>query len=300
VTPRPAAPRGRIARGARIAALVLAALGAACREQTTDLVLVGSVERTLVELVAPASETIMSIPVRRGERVAKGDEIVLLDPTVAIAEVASAEAELAGARTAAAVSAQDYARVRKLHGDNVASEQALDEARLRRDEAEARLRAARAKLAVAHKRLQDHTVLAPAPGVIDQLPFDPGERVPAGAVVAVLLDDSPPWVRVWLPERAHAWVGPGTRADVSVDGVEAPLEGRVLDVAREPEFTPHFALTERERVLLVYETRVEIVRPPPSLRPGTPAEVRIAPPATSRPDAPDPAGAGKAVAEDTS
>jgi hypothetical protein len=32
----------------------------------------------------------------------------------------------------------------------------------------------------------------------------------------------------------------------------------VLDVSREPEFTPHFALTERDRVHLVYETRVGI------------------------------------------
>jgi HlyD family secretion protein len=61
-----------------------------------------------------------------------------------------------------------------------------------------------------------------------------------------------------------------------VAGLEAPLRGRVLDIAREPEFTPHYALTERDRVHLVYETRVEIEDAPAGLRPGAPADVRIA------------------------
>ena len=46
-------------------------------------------------------------------------------------------------------------------------------------------------------------------------------------------------------------------------------------MSREPEFTPHFALTERDRVHLVYETRVGIDGAPADLRPGVPAEVTL-------------------------
>ena len=53
------------------------------------------------------------------------------------------------------------------------------------------------------------------------------------------------------------------------------LRGSVLDVAREPAFTPHYALTERDRVHLVYEARVRLLDAPPGLRPGLPAEVEI-------------------------
>ena len=75
-------------------------------------------------------------------------------------------------------------------------------------------------------------------------------------------------------------VRPGGRASITIDGVGREgsprvLEGEVLDVAREPGFTPHYALTERERVHLVYETRVEITNAPPELRPGVPATVRL-------------------------
>jgi HlyD family secretion protein len=111
--------------------------------------------------------------------------------------------------------------------------------------------------------------------VVDQIPFDAGERVPMGAVVAVVLADGDPWVRVWIPEDRFVQVVPGTDAEIRIDGLDESLAGRVLDVAREPEFSPHYALTERDRVHLVYETRVGIRGAPASLRPGVPAEVRI-------------------------
>lgn len=155
------------------------------------------------------------------------------------------------------------------------SEQALDRARLAYDEAAARQREAEALLTAANKRIADLAISSPVSGVLDQIPFDEGERVSAGAVVGVVLADGEPWVRVWVPEGAYVRVLPGTRAEIRIDGIGEPLHGSVLDVAREPEFTPHYALTERDRVYLVYETRVRIEDAPESLRPGVPAEVTI-------------------------
>jgi HlyD family secretion protein len=189
--------------------------------------------------------------------------------------VARAEATLAGARTGEAVAKQELERAKKLRRDRVASEQALDRARLAYDEAAARLREAEALLTAAHKRIADLSLAAPVSGVLDQIPFDVGERVPVGAVVGVVLADGDPWVRVWVPEGAYVRVLPGTPAEIRIDGLDEPLRGSVLDVAREPEFTPHYALTERDRVYLVYETRVRIENAPESLRPGVPAEVSI-------------------------
>jgi len=259
--------------------LLLGAALLACRGEDPNLVfLVGTVERTLVEMVAPGSETIEAIAVERGQRVEAGQTLVRLNSLLAEADLASVEAELARAQAAHTVAEHDHARARQLHRDRVASEQQLERARLALDEAAAAWRAAAARTAAAQKRVADLTLRAPVSGVVDQIPFDPGERVPAGAVLAVLLADGAPWVRVWIPERAVSRVGPGSAASVHVDGL-GPLSGRVLDVSREAAYTPHYALTERERVHLVYEARVEIADAPPSLRPGVPAEVRIALPA---------------------
>jgi HlyD family secretion protein len=266
-------------------ALALALLAAACGPGDGRVRLVGTVERTLVEVVAPVSEVVTELPVERGARVAGGQVVARLDPTLANVEVARAEAALAGARTGAGVADIELERALELRRGNVTSPRDVDQAQLAHDEAEARLREARAVLAAARKRLRDLVLVSPVAGTIDQLPFERGERVPAGAVLAVVLADEAPWVRVFVPETAVATVAAGTSARVRVDGIPAPLEGHVLDVAREPEFTPHYALTERDRVHLVYETRVRIENAPAELRPGVPAEVELLPAATSTAEA---------------
>jgi len=248
---------------------------AACRESPDDLLLVGTIERTLVELTAPASESIVGVSVSRGQRVAKGDPLVQLDTIYALVDVATAEAHLAAARTALAVARADLKRTRQLRRETITSQQQLERVGLSADEAEARLREAEALLTAARKRTADLSLVSPVDGVVDQLPFDEGERVPAGSVLVVLLADGKPWVRVWLPETSYVRVLPGTLAEVRIDGIEGVMHGSVLDVARESEFTPHYALTERDRSHLVYEARVEIEDAPTFLRPGMPADVQI-------------------------
>jgi HlyD family secretion protein len=259
----------------RRSALVLLVALAACAAPADQLILVGTVERTLVELVAPVSETLLEVHVQRGQTVRRNDVLARLDPTLAEADVAHAEAALAGARTGLLTAEHELDRLARLHRARIAALQDLERAELGRDEARARLHEAEARLAAARHRRDDLVLASPVDGIVDQIPFDPGERVPAGGVVVVVLDAAAPWVRIWLPEPSLARVRAGTPADVRVDGLATALHGRVLDVAREPEFTPHFALTERDRVHLVYETRVRLEDAPAGLRPGIPAEVRF-------------------------
>ena len=244
-----------------------------CGAPSDELLLVGTVERTLVELTAPVSEVVV-LRVARAERLAPGAVVAQLDPTLATADVASAEAVLAMSRSALSVAREEHQRSQKLRKDRVISQQALDRAQLALDEASARQREAEARRAAALKRLADHTLESPVSGVVDQLPFESGERVSAGAVVAVIASDEAPWVRVWLPEHRLSQVALGATARVHIDGF-APLEGRLVEISLEPEYTPHFALTERERAYLVYEARVQIESAPANLRPGAPAEVTL-------------------------
>src|SRR5512145_2631673 len=83
-------------RAAMAAAL---AAGVACGAAGDEVLLVGTVERTLIELDAPVSETLLEVPVRRGQEVHRGDVLARIDPTLVEADVAHAEATLAGART---------------------------------------------------------------------------------------------------------------------------------------------------------------------------------------------------------
>jgi HlyD family secretion protein len=264
------------ARGSRRRLCAAALLGlASCRGSPPAPHYLGTVERTEVELSAPVSEVLVELPVRRGERVEAGRVIARLDDSIARAQRDAAAAQLEAARAARRQTRPELERVRGLHRSGAVSDQALDRASRAHEEAIARDLEARARLAEAERRLSEHVIVTPVAGVVDQLPFDPGERVPAGGIAAVLLSEDPPWVRVWLPGRVVARLEIGEEAEVDVDGIHGRLRGRVTEIARESEFTPHYALTEREREHLVYEARVELLDAPPGLRPGIAAEVEI-------------------------
>jgi HlyD family secretion protein len=267
-------PRERQAGGALLSlAFVAPLILGACRPET--VVAVGTVERRTLELAAPISERIVSIPVRPGQRIASGEVLVRLDVEVAELELKAVTAALAEAEAVLTAARREYDRTAGLARSRVLSTQELDRATRALAEAEATQAERAARAAQARRRLADLTVRASASGVVDQLPFEAGERVPAGGVVAVVLADDAPWVRVWLPARVVSRLRVGAPAEVAVEGIDATLRGRLQDIAREPEFTPHFALTERERDHLVYESRVALVDAPAELRPGVAATVRI-------------------------
>ncbi len=237
--------------------------------------LVGTVERRNLELTAPISEIIKEIPVKIGDRVDSGQLLVQLDPEVAELELKAREAALAAAGATLAEAKREFKRMEGLRRANISAVREFDRARAGRDEAVAAEAEMLARVTQARKRLQDLSIRSLASGVVDQLPFDVGERAPAGGVVGIVLADDRPWVRVWLPAESTARARAGLEARVRIDGVEGELTGRIGDIAREPEFTPHYALTERERAHLVFETRIILEDAPQDLRPGVAADVEI-------------------------
>jgi len=254
----------------------------------TRLELVGTVERKTLEMATPVSEVIVAIPVRLGQRVSAGDVLVRMDAEVARAELEASQAAVAAASATLIAAEQEFGRFEDLRRANVAAARQLDEARRARDEALAAVAERKARLTQARKHLADLNIRTWADGFVDQLPFDVGERVPGGGVVAVVLAAESPYVRVWLPARVVSRAARGAPAEISIEGLDEPLTGHLEEVASEPAFTPHYALTERESATLVYESRIVIDNPPEGLRPGLPAslELRLAAHASDTP-APD-------------
>jgi HlyD family secretion protein len=276
--PARARPRWHWRLGLSAAAALLCLLAAAfwvSGRQGETLDLVGVVERKNVELVAPVLEEIVERPVAIGQPVAAGQVVIRLNNEVAELELQAAEASRAAAMANLSQLQQEFARSEGLTLAHVTARRDLDVARRGRDEAAAVLAERNARVAQARKRLRDLTVVSKVDGVVDQLPYEVGERVPAGSVLAVVLARENPWVRVWLPVRAMSRIRAGMPARVVVSGLDGALEGRLQDIGRVPEFTPHYALTERERDHLVYESRVVLLGAPADLRPGLPATVSL-------------------------
>jgi len=150
-----------------------------------------------------------------------------------------------------ALAARDSAQAALAELEHGTTQEELDQAIATRDAGAAAVRALEISL-------EQLTVRAPVPGVVDDLPLEQGERPALGAVVAVLLAGEAPHARVYLPEPLRTRVSVGDAANVYVDGIEQPFHGRVRRVSADPAFTPYYSLTERDRSRLSYLAEVEL------------------------------------------
>jgi len=215
-------------------------------------------------------------------------------------DIAGASARVSGARAAVIEARASYQRTKQLLQQKLAAQATLDQALANRDSAEATLQsaqeellrltngtrkeqldqaaaavqAATAQLALEQRNLADLSIVATRDAYLDSLPWHTGERVAQGATVAVLLANDAPHARVYVPEPWRARLQVGDLRQVTVDGIEQPLTGRLRWIATEPAFTPYFALNASDRARLVYlaEFELESAEELPS---GVPAQVLL-------------------------
>lgn len=216
-------------------------------------------------------------------------------------DVAAARARVVAQRAAVVDSSSDYARKLALYQRQVISKSELDKVLARRDSdnallrsareallkltngsreedlqaATAQLRAAQAGCAVEKKRLADLTIRATRDGILDDLPWNLGERVTVGSPVAVVFAGVAPYARIYVPEPYRAGIRVGDKLPVHVDGVPAPISGTVRWISSEAAFTPYYALNQEERAHLMYLAEVQLPAGAAALPNGLPAQVDL-------------------------
>lgn len=198
--------------------------------------------------------------------------------------IGETRAKLAAAQAVTANAAADLKRERELFNKKLSNQAALDrsetawssataEVEVQRQaleaqlngttleelaQAEAALAAAKAQQALAALDLERTRLVAPMDGVLDKVLYQVGERPPVGTTVAVLLDSSRVFARVYVPEYLRARVIPGSSMQVQVDGVAGEMTGTVRWVSSDASFTPYFALTEHDRSRLSYLAEIDL------------------------------------------
>lgn len=142
-------------------------------------------------------------------------------------------------------------------------------------QAEADVRAARAKVKIQKQALIDAELFSPCDGVLRKRLLEIGEMANPQTPAFAIAMSSPKWVRTWLPESLLTRVRVGERALVLFDGADQPFEGWVGFVSPTAEFTPKNVETVELRTSLVYEVRIYVKDPRNLLKLGAPATVRF-------------------------
>ena len=218
-------------------------------------------------------------------------------------EVRIARAELASANAQLEWAEKQLARAEELLRGNVIAQADLDRAHSERDAALARrdalvqrvtmletgsrheevtaaraaASAARSQLAALRSRQGELVLTAPSHGVVLLRNFEAGELALPGQPLVTLGDPESLWVRVYVAAPEIGRVRLGARAEVFTEGFgKRAFPGRVIFIATQAEFTPRAALTEEERANLVFAVKIAMDPTGGALKPGLPAEVRIA------------------------
>jgi HlyD family secretion protein len=287
----------------------------------------GYVEGTYVYVSAEASGLIVERPVAAGDTVEEGALLARLDDAdqkeaVAGAEarVAQAKAQLANlqsgkreeeisviaaqleeARAAFNLAEENYQRQLVLRERGIVPEATVDDARARRDIAEASVHAVErelivaklparteeiaaaernvaaeeAALAQAKIQLEQRRLTAPAAGRVEETFFEVGERVNPGQPVVSLLPDANLKVRFFLPEEKLAAVKIGDMVAVSCDGCADGLTAAIDRIATEAEFTPPVLYSKDSRTKLVFRIEAKPIGAATALKPGQPVDVTL-------------------------
>ncbi|MEZ9626677.1 HlyD family secretion protein [Aliivibrio fischeri] len=216
-------------------------------------------------------------------------------------DIASAQARVDQAKAQLIDAEKTYRRMVELVKKNLASQSNKDAALASRDSARATLNSAneefskltagarpedieqarseldamKAEAILQQQKLDELTIVATRDGILDNLPYNLGERVPVNGFVAVIQANRVPYARVYVPASYRVGFVPGEKFSVKVDGIDTPFEGTVRWVATDPSFTPYYALTEEDRSHLVYLAEVDLPESAALLPSGVPAQVQL-------------------------
>jgi membrane fusion protein, multidrug efflux system len=206
---------------------------------------VGSVRAAqTTQIAAQVMGAIVTINVREGDRVARGQVLILIDDTQsralserAQAAVLAAQKDIVAAQSEATLAESTFKRYESLWQKNSVSAQEFDEVKARSQAAQARLelarageQQARAALAQANAQLGYSRVRAPFDGVVTEKRTDIGTIATPGMPLLTVEDTHRYQLEVTVDESQAAAVKIGAMVPVVLDALPRPVTAKVTQV----------------------------------------------------------------------
>jgi len=152
-------------------------------------VITGSVEpERRADLRAEVSAVVLQVLKENGEAVHKGDLLVRLDDTAIRDSLQSAQESSRAAAQALDQAERQYTRVKTLQAEGMSSQQALDDAEVRRNTAQSDRVAADSRTVAARQQLTRTEVRAPFDGVVSDRKVSAGDTAAIGKELLKVID----------------------------------------------------------------------------------------------------------------
>lgn len=158
-------------------------------ERANGPLITGSIQpERRADLRAEVSAVVMQVAKENGETVRGGDLLVRLDDTSIRENLGSAQETARAARQALEQAQRQVERLRTLQAQGMSPMQALEDAEVRRNNAQSELAAAESRVVTARQQLRRTEVRAPFDGVVSERKVSVGDTVQAGRELIKVVD----------------------------------------------------------------------------------------------------------------
>jgi HlyD family secretion protein len=210
----------------------------------------GTLEATKVDLSAQLSSSIKAVRVQEGDHVAESQELVSL----ACEDV----------KVAADLARINFERTKGLFEAGTSSQDAMDQVRSRKDDADVRIGWC--------------SVRSPIHGTVLSRYHEPGEWVNPGTKLLTLANVRDIWAYIYVPQPTVSKLKPGMKLKGYLPELNnQEFEGTIIKINEEAEFTPKNVQTQSERTRLVFGVKVSFLgsNEQEILKPGMTIEVKL-------------------------
>lgn len=152
-------------------------------------VITGSIQpERRADLRAEIQAIVLAVYKENGERVKRGDLLARLDDTAIRDTVQSADESVRASSQGFEQAERQYQRLKTLQAQGMSSIQAMEDAEIRRNNAQSDLVAAKARLATARQQQARTEVRAPFDGVVSDRKVSPGDSAQIGKELIKVMD----------------------------------------------------------------------------------------------------------------
>jgi len=155
-------------------------------------------------LAAQVAGAIVALPVKAGDTVRAGQELVRLDARAAQQTVAASAAQVQAAQATLNVASKDFERQQQLHQKQYISQAALERAQAQRDAAQAQVQALQAQTHAAQAQSGFFTLSVPYAGVVSEVPATLGDMALPGKPLLTVYDPSALRITAAVPQSLAA------------------------------------------------------------------------------------------------
>ncbi|MES2069408.1 MAG: efflux RND transporter periplasmic adaptor subunit [Pseudomonadota bacterium] len=230
-------------------------------------VITGSIQpERRADLRAEVSAVVLQVLKENGEAVKRGDLLVRLDDTSIRDSMNSAEAAARASAQSLDQAERQFQRLKTLRASGMTSTQQLEDAEIRRNNAQSDLVAAKARSAQARQQLQRTEVRAPFEGIISERKVSAGDTAQIGKELVKVIDPTSMRFEGFVSADKISSVKIGQTVDFRVNGYgQQVFSGKVKRVdpaanatTRQVEVLVNFVDSNQPRVSGLYaEGRIE-------------------------------------------